>query len=258
MANKDDFLIELAFGDRNDPEALRQLESDPGSAKELKLYQEMRDGLKQLRDIPDMQMSGERLRDAILREGLRPVHEPAPTSFRWLWFAAPVAAAALFAFFAMRPTSLEVKPSIAQVDPNTRVAIVQNPKDEPAEDFTMDLDKTMKVFGSQAVAESEPEPVRPSAKLATTEPKVIRPKRKTSGLRLAVRFGSSGRRSVSMSTAPAPAGTGGRSSAPDAVTMAAALPTPPPSVVEIQEDPLRPSGTRAVEVQSASESVIGG
>jgi anti-sigma factor RsiW len=84
---KEDRLAKLAFGDLNEQEA-QELEllvkSDPRMEKTLMEYRSMRDGLRQLADIPEHQLSNERLRDAILGNGLNP---KAPVKFDWGWIA---------------------------------------------------------------------------------------------------------------------------------------------------------------------------
>jgi hypothetical protein len=99
-------LARLAFGDLT-PEETRELErqavGNPEAARVLNEYCAMRDGLRGLgTDVPPDQLSKERLRDAILAQGLRPQAEPAAAPNRgWLWM--PVLAGALaFAVFTLR------------------------------------------------------------------------------------------------------------------------------------------------------------
>jgi hypothetical protein len=99
-------LARLAFGDLT-PEETRELErqavGNPEAARVLNEYRAMRDGLRDLgADVPPDQLSKERLRDAILAQGLRPQAEPAAAPNRgWLWM--PVLAGALaFAVFTLR------------------------------------------------------------------------------------------------------------------------------------------------------------
>ncbi len=97
-------LIELAFGDLNaaDAERLRQeIASDPQACETLRTYEDLRSSLGGMRDVPEMQMSRERLRHAILAGGLK-------ESRRWSlqWLGAPVALAAVafaFTLVARRP-----------------------------------------------------------------------------------------------------------------------------------------------------------
>lgn len=91
---REDELMQLAFGDlrRDDSQGLHaQVETDPEAAKAYGAYCEMRDGLRALKEIPEMQLSTERLRDAILKEGLQPKRESA---WNWSWLATPIAVGA--------------------------------------------------------------------------------------------------------------------------------------------------------------------
>lgn len=98
-------LIELAFGDLNAAEAERlrhEIASDPKACETLRTYEDLRSSLGGLRNVPEMQMSRERLRDAILAGGLK-------ESRRWnlQWLGAPVAIAAVafaFTMVARRPS----------------------------------------------------------------------------------------------------------------------------------------------------------
>lgn len=98
-------LARLAFGDIT-PEESRRLEQEaqgnPDAARVLMEYRAMRDGLRGLgAEVPADQMSKERLRDAILGQGLRPAPEPARTSLNWLWMPT-VACALAFGIFTVR------------------------------------------------------------------------------------------------------------------------------------------------------------
>ncbi|MFY9233300.1 MAG: hypothetical protein WAO58_02460 [Fimbriimonadaceae bacterium] len=94
-------LLQAAFGDLSDEEIARverEALEDPVAAKAYASYREMRDGLKSLRDVPDHQLSTERLRHAILGQGLKPSRQG--WQFGWLM---PIGALAvgLFAFYAL-------------------------------------------------------------------------------------------------------------------------------------------------------------
>ena len=100
----EDKLIRLAFGDsslRESSSLERKVQSDPEAARALEEYQSLKIGLNLLTDVPPDQLSKERLRDAILGQGLKPLPvEPAP---RWGWAWMPVTAAALaFAWIGVR------------------------------------------------------------------------------------------------------------------------------------------------------------
>lgn len=97
-------LIELAFGDisAGEAERLRQeISADPKASETLRTYEELRSSIGGLRDVPEMQLSRERLRHAILAGGLK-------ESRNWnlQWLGAPVAIAAVafaFTLVARRP-----------------------------------------------------------------------------------------------------------------------------------------------------------
>lgn len=92
-------LAQLAFGDLSPEEAARieaQVRKDPMAARALEEYRAMRGGLQSMAVVPEHQLSNERLRDAILAQGLRPqpVETPAKKA-GWNWAWMPVAACAL-------------------------------------------------------------------------------------------------------------------------------------------------------------------
>jgi len=113
----EDRLIELAFEELTAEEAeqLRnELQADPCQAGKLRAYAEMRDGLASLREVPEMQMSCDRLRDAILAGGLKE-----PRSAGWTWFAVPIAVAAgafLFTISTRRPANVLPSIPVAKVN----------------------------------------------------------------------------------------------------------------------------------------------
>lgn len=91
---REEELMQLAFGDLRREESGRlqaELNGDPEAVKAFDVYCEMREGLKALRDVPEMQLSTERLREAILRDGLQPKRTPA---WNWSWLATPIAVGA--------------------------------------------------------------------------------------------------------------------------------------------------------------------
>ena len=94
----DDELLNLAFGELSDrdSQALEaKLLGDSSAQKELDLLRTLRSDMVGLRDIPEMQFSKERLREAILSSGTKPVSRP---SINWLnWFLGPAALASVAA-----------------------------------------------------------------------------------------------------------------------------------------------------------------
>lgn len=96
-------LAKLAFGDL-DADAARRLElqtqADPEASKTFDSYCRMKNELRSLcTDVPDDQLSKDRLREAILTRGLKE-HRPV-SRLSWLWM--PAAAAVLaFSFVALK------------------------------------------------------------------------------------------------------------------------------------------------------------
>lgn len=146
-------LARLAFGDITPEEAQRleqEAQGNPEAARILTEYRSMRDGLRGLgADVPADQMSKERLRDAILGQGLRPVApEPARLSLTWLWMPT-VACAIAFGIFTIRnnapttgepmivmdqtkgsafKTDLQPPTTVASLMPTTKQEKVETPK----------------------------------------------------------------------------------------------------------------------------------
>jgi len=87
----EDELIKLAFGDAegDSARAKRLMEEDTEAAALFADYDEIRQGLKQLAGpVPEHQLSSERLREAILRDGLK---QEKNAGFGWRWALAPAA-----------------------------------------------------------------------------------------------------------------------------------------------------------------------
>lgn len=84
---QEEVLIQMAFGDMPESQV-----GCPEAQAKLRSYCELRQGLQSLKDIPEMQMSTERLRDAILNGGLKPTPVP---KLSLSWIAASVAVCAV-------------------------------------------------------------------------------------------------------------------------------------------------------------------
>lgn len=87
----EDKLAQFAFGELSSDEAAkleREMQSDPEALRALALYKDMRVGLRSLSEVPEDQFSKERLRDAILTQGLRPVPTRPVSNRSWLWMPA--------------------------------------------------------------------------------------------------------------------------------------------------------------------------
>jgi len=160
----EELLIELAFGDLDAAEAERlrsELANDPTQQATLRSYEELRASIGGLRDVPEMQLSRERLRDAILAGGLRETRR----LDRWTWLGAPVAIAAVaFAF-----TLILRQPSVPLP---SGVALATNSAEEPfaSMDPTLNRDSgsVASLFGN--------EDLKPFAFSERTEPTVEKPK----------------------------------------------------------------------------------
>jgi hypothetical protein len=103
---KDDNILKFAFGEMDSVESQAfdaSLLSNPQNLEEVNALRTMREDLASLRDIPEMQFSKERLRDAILGQGI----QPAKPRLSWInWVLAPTSLACVLAlgFVLMRGT----------------------------------------------------------------------------------------------------------------------------------------------------------
>ena len=92
---KDDLLFGYAFGELSDAEIAKiesELMLDDALQSEANLLKDLKSDLNSFEEIPEMQFSTERLRDAILGQGLKP-KKAAP---QWLsWVSAPMALASV-------------------------------------------------------------------------------------------------------------------------------------------------------------------
>jgi len=110
----EDKLTRLAFGEMSAEEAARletQAKTDPAAARRLAEYRLMRSDLQALKEVPEDQLSKERLRHAILNQGLRPEPTSGGGNRGWLWMPA-LACALTFAYAAMTRTHTNVEPTI--------------------------------------------------------------------------------------------------------------------------------------------------
>lgn len=93
-------LIQIAFGEGTQglEAALSELKGDKESAEFLANYHSLSTDLKLLRDVPECQLSKERLRDAILASGLEKKTQ-SPAWLQWTWMPAVAAAIICVGFF---------------------------------------------------------------------------------------------------------------------------------------------------------------
>jgi len=103
-------LIKLAYGEVLPAEAAAleaELKADPAAARELATYRRVKADMPRLNEVPEMQFSADRLREAILQGGLKKRNRFAALS----WVLAPMAAAALaVVLFINRPASEQSLP----------------------------------------------------------------------------------------------------------------------------------------------------
>jgi hypothetical protein len=103
--NLEDKLIKLAYGELSSREASAieaLVQTDPEAARLLASYRSLKTDMAEMPSPPPDQYSKERLRDAILGQGLKPVPTPRPSfGFGWLWMPATAFALA-FGFMVVK------------------------------------------------------------------------------------------------------------------------------------------------------------
>lgn len=247
--HEEDKLIELAFGDLSptEAEALRAgAEADPRKAQALQLYSEMRKGLTALRDVPEMQLSCDRLRDAILAGGLKESRRSS-----WGWFAVPAVVVA-GAFF----LTLSLQQRNSGTLPLTGVATLSDAEvslfDTTLGRTTLKSDRA--VFDSALTEYDFGPSASTDVKAVAVERKVSRPVRSTgvepSAIASAPTPGSE-RMSSSAEMAPVSFGT----SEPPRDEIAAETRN---EVILIESEQSFSGAQRATEMESLSNVVIGG
>jgi hypothetical protein len=146
---KEDDLIKFAFGemDSHDMQVFEaNLLNDPSLTKEADVYREMREDLASFRDVPEMQFSVERLRSAILDQGIQPKRDRAP----WLtWLLAPTAVASVLALGFVLTNGVNRKTQIVMAEPTVAMKSEQKSyfesKPDPS-DFQVTQMKEQTVF----------------------------------------------------------------------------------------------------------------
>jgi len=245
-------LIELAFGDLTPAEADRlraEIARDADSQATLQAYEDLRASIGCLRDIPEMQMSRERLRHAILAGGLK-------ESRKWQlnWIAAPVAIAAV----AFAVTMVVRRPSLPL--PNG-AGLTAMSTDAPADSV---MDPTLEriqvppsgMFGNERLSavEFDKEPERFKPTLVSSKPR-SRVARKERDVREAppAALGSAAPMAASATMAAgAPVGGG-------EMTLTSAPVQESSEVIVLTTETDRDTGAqRATAMESSSNVVIGG
>lgn len=130
----EDKLAQLAFGDLS-PDEARRIEAlaqrDPEARAALDLYRGMQTELRSLRSVPEDQMSKERLRDAILAEGLKPEGERT-RAFGWVWMPA-TAFALVLAVLVLKPSPAgEPKLVLPETAPQSSMVALNPPAEHPS------------------------------------------------------------------------------------------------------------------------------
>jgi len=238
-------LIKLAFGDiepQGSERAKRMLADDAEAAKLFAGYSEIREGLKSLK-TPEHQLSTERLREAILKQGLK---QKSPLA-GWKWTLAPVAVAAAAFLITLRmggqPTSGTVADIPTDLGPK---ATIQNPID-------------FRSTSREPIIVPAPEVSQPSVE-RNTERVASRTSGRSGGSRAARAAGASVVAFRAPTLSPADFSRSAIDGALPAGALALNLETSEeqPIVLIGSESDESTGANRATEVSSASNVVIGG
>lgn len=239
--NRRDDLIQHVFGDLDERRS-RQLDAEsalrPEIAREAQALRRLREDLRTLRDIPECQLSTDRVRDAVLRSEMK-----ARPRLSLVWLGAPVAVGlVLLALFLLRTDGGQV---ITQsgIDRGSPLAVAQ-----PLE--------TVAVVGAQSALDFAglAENVVPTPVAIKPTPAAFSAKAPRRPFRNAVRSESRRQRDEArIVRSPVAAGPVG----PVASAKPGSDSSEPTGIVII--DTADPTGeTRANEVETASHVVIGG
>ena len=142
MSNKDlDKLVNAAFNEADEVSDATIQDWLKEDEEAQKLHQEMSSlnvGLKSLRDIPECQLTSDRLRDAILSQGVKP--QPTKTAW-WKWAAPALAAACAGAFlFSGMLNNPSGNGPVANNDSSNAAASIVPDTTEDAMDTVRELD----------------------------------------------------------------------------------------------------------------------
>lgn len=252
-------LIRIAFGEASEEESRRLLaDSDPGTAMKLDLYRRLRADLRDMAtDVPEPQLSQERLQEAILRAGLKRERR----AWSWSWAFAPMAALAIGVLFINR------RPDLVEPLQPTRETIEAPEAAAPAPD----ADKAVKVHEATAPVSEIVAPAAkaghvsaPSARRVVRTPvgardklvAVTTPDRLVAGtMKNLAALGMADRTTHAASRG----GADSRPASPDAPTTAlsAAVPADAMVVLIATETDAATGANLAIEVASTSNVVIG-
>lgn len=250
-------LIRIAFGEASEEETRRLLaDSEPGTAMKLDLYRRLRADLRDLAtDVPEPQLSQERLQEAILRAGLKRERR----AWSWSWAFAPMAALAIGVLFINR------RPDLVEPLSNAREAIAASEIPAPAPAPDTPSDRVASAAGAESVAAPVIEPTR-------VAPSVVRRSRPA---RVAVRSKAKVGHDVPVAgaindvavlgmearttTVPSRGSAGSRFVSADAAPEPARLSAPTDAMVVLiaSETDAATGANLAIEVASTSNVVIG-
>ena len=240
-------LIKLAFGDiepQGSERAKRMLAEDAEAAKLFAGYSEIREGLKSLK-TPEHQLSTERLREAILKQGLK---QTSPLT-GWKWTFAPLAVAAAAFLITLRMAD--------QPTTGTYVSIPSDQGNKTTIENPIEFNRSNpNPIVVPAPEESQPTVERNTERVATAP--------RTSGRSGASRTARAAGSSLVVFRAPALSPADFSRSAIDGALPAGALalnmePSEEQPIVLIGSESDESTGAnRATEVSSASNVVIGG
>lgn len=250
-------LVQAAFGDLTLEEAAeieRQAMQDPEAAKALTSYREMSEGLRSLREVPEHQLSTERLRHAILSQGLAP--RRASWGFGRLLIPAGAVAMTVLGYMALNP-SLRVQPQVV-ARPGIGNRIVIGSGGQVASDSKVFENDLMKQFADELSGRGS---LAERSSLPTDEPALKRNSSPPARARSRTRYTGISVAATSYGPDPGPDGNIDGGGNP-AMASADSAPQPQPDnsgIVVIESDSERATGAnRATEVDSARNVVIGG
>ena len=160
-------VAQLAFGDLSAEESAkleREVHQNPEALRALSQYKEMRDGLRSLSDIPEDQFSKERLRDAILTQGLKPRPTRPVSNRSWLWMPSAACTMGFVLMFAVNHLHRHVGAPNLLINP---------PKNYTLGPSFMDESKAHSNFEAKsAVAMATKPHAKPTADLDAVNPQV--------------------------------------------------------------------------------------
>jgi hypothetical protein len=250
--NHEDELVQFAFGEMDSKEAqIFEADAlrDSGKQQEIDLLKFMREDLRSMREVPEMQYSKDRLREAILGQGLR----PEKVAFNWNKFIlAPLALASVIAvgYFGINGTKekdLVVATELPIAKPSNSLERIRKEieKPSPVADISAPVSPQKVKPSSPVVAKTRPRVLLPQATEVKVAMKVARRAPKTTNTRVAAL------------TALKPAISSSETVAFGSASLAG--PAEPTTIVVI--DPTQETGSgasTATEVTSPSNVVIGG